>query len=31
MKKIVCSAVGLLLSLVLLTGCQGKGSAGGDE
>ena len=24
MKKIVCSAVGLLLSLVLLTGCQGK-------
>lgn len=24
MKKIVCSVVGLLLSLVLLTGCQGK-------
>ena len=24
MKKIFCSAVGLLLSLVLLTGCQGK-------
>lgn len=24
MKKIVCSAVGLLLSLALLTGCQGK-------
>ena len=24
MKKIVCSAVGLLLSLVLLPGCQGK-------
>ena len=24
MKKIVCSAVGLLLFLVLLTGCQGK-------
>lgn len=24
MKKIFCSAVGLLLSLALLTGCQGK-------